>query len=257
MVLKSPRPGLREETHITTWYGRSRFQTFAVSTSCSSRRLDVLVLLTSWRLVSADVLTSCSCRRLDVLFLSPSWRCIPVIVFVVFTSRSCRRLDALTSCSCRRPDVAFLSPSSSSWRQASLSWHRAPRLPPVPAVIIDVLSSSSIRRTLDFNSSSSHSLSAFRSRDALVVRLAHSCRLAVFIALTINRPLWKWIDDMLIALIERNFVYIYIYNLSVYSWSVISLLYFLLFFSFNKWLLATYICLFKCSTRYIYIYIYI
>ena len=47
LVLKSPRPGLREETRTTTWYGKSRFQTFAVSTSCSCRRIDVFFLSSS------------------------------------------------------------------------------------------------------------------------------------------------------------------------------------------------------------------
>ena len=147
LVLKCPRPGLQEETRTTTWYGRSRFQTFVVLTSCSCRSPDVLFLPTSWRLVPADVLTSCSCRRPDVAFLSSSsssWRHAPADVL---TSSSCRRLRRL-DVTRRRPDVAFLSSSPTNWRHIRV-W-----------------------RSLDVNSSSSRSLSAFRARDALVVSLA-------------------------------------------------------------------------------------
>ena len=110
------------ETRTTIWYGRNRFQTFAVLTSCSCRRPDVLFLSSSsssWRHAAADILTSCSCRRLDVTLLPTSCRLVPA--------------DVLTSYSYRRPDVLFLSSSSSSWRHASSSWRR------VPVVVSDEL----------------------------------------------------------------------------------------------------------------------
>ena len=160
--------------------------------SCSCRRPDILFLPTSWRLVPAvvfvvltsrvAVLTSQFCRRLGVTILPTSWRLVPptswrlvpAIVFVVLTSR----VAVLTSRSCRR----HRHPGATRCRSDVC----APRLPPFPAVILDVLSSSLFRRPPDVNSSSSRSLSAFHARDDLVVRLAHPCRFTVFIALTIN-----------------------------------------------------------------------
>ena len=149
-----------------------------VLTSWSCRRLDVFFCRrpdvaflssspSSWRHAPANVLTSCSCRRSDVAFLSSSsssWRHAPA--------------DVLTSCFYRRPEIAFLSLSSSSWRHASPSWRRASRLPPVPAVILDVLSSSSFRRPLDVNSSSSRSplLSALATHSPFVWRIRADSR---------------------------------------------------------------------------------
>ena len=171
---------------------------FAVLTSRSCWRPYVLFLLSSsssWRHAPADVLTSCSCRRLrrlDGTLLPTSWRLVLAVVFVVLTSRvvfltsySCRRLRRL-DVPRRYPEVALLSTSWTSWHHASPSWRRAPGLPPVHAVILDLFSSSSLRRPLDVNSSSSRSLSAFHPRDALIVRLAHPCRNTIFLALTIN-----------------------------------------------------------------------